>query len=326
MKKMKKIMPGLIFILTIAMISMFINDAMKVFVNLEALTIGILIGIIYNNTIKTQSVLLEGVHFSLKKLLMVGIILLGFKLDFGALFQLGSKVLLMVIILVPSVLILAVILGRLFKTPDKLATLIGVGSCICGASAVVAIAPTINAKDEDAVVAVSIVSFLGAVGVLVYSAVAISSPVTDVQYGVWSGISLHGVAHAIAAAFARGELAGEIGTFVKMARVVLLVPVTLVLGYLYNKENNHRQKAKFPMYVIYFILAGVVSTTGIVPDSLLQILTKLSSLLILMDMVAMGLTVDFMTIKNKGMKALLMGSLLFLITSIVTFWIAKSTL
>lgn len=323
-EKIRKIVPGLIFVLVVSMLSMFINDNIKDIINLEALTIGIIIGIIYNNTIRTQNVFKEGVKFSLKKLLKVGIVLLGFKLNFSSLLKLGPKVIIMVLIFVPCVLIIAVYLGKLFKTQDKLATLIGVGSCICGASAVVALAPTINADDEDSVVAVSIVSFLGAVGVLVYSAVGVTSNITNLQYGIWSGISLHGVAHALAAAFARGEAAGEIGTFVKMARVVMLVPVSLVLGIIYNKGNGKSKKAKFPMYVLYFIIAGVISSTGIIPGDVLKVLTKLSSIFILMAMVGMGLSVDFKSIRDKGMKALVVGSIIFLITSTSTFFIVKN--
>ncbi|MFA9397348.1 MAG: YeiH family protein [Clostridiaceae bacterium] len=324
MKKFKKIIPGIIFVFIFSVLSMYINDSIKDVINLEALTIGIIIGIVYNNTIKTQTVFQEGVKFSLKKLLKVGIVLLGFKLNFNSLAKLGPKVILMVLIFVPSVLIIAVLLGKIFKTQGKLATLIGVGSCICGASAVVALAPTINADDEDSVVAVSIVSFLGAIGVLVYSAIAVTSSMTNIQYGIWSGISLHGVAHAIAAAFARGDAAGEIGTFVKMARVLMLVPVSLVLGYIYNKGEKGSKKAKFPMYVLYFIMAGIISSTGIIPANIINILTKLSSMLILMAMVAMGLSVDFKSIKDKGMKALLIGSILFLITSTSTYLIVKT--
>lgn len=324
MEKIKKMIPGIIFVFLVSILSMYINDSIKNVINLEALTIGIIIGIVYNNTIKTQTVFKDGVKFSLKKLLKVGIVLLGFKLNFNSLLKLGPKVILMVLIFVPSVLVLSVLLGKLFKVQDKLATLIGVGSCICGASAVVALAPTINADDEDSVVAVSIVSFLGAVGVLVYSAIAVTSSISNIQYGIWSGISLHGVAHAIAAAFARGDTAGEIGTFVKMARVVMLVPVSLVLGFIYNKGNGGSKKAKFPMYVLYFIIAGIVSSTGIIPANILKILTKLSSIFILMAMVAMGLSVDFKSIKDKGMKALLIGSVLFLITSTSTYMIVKS--
>ncbi|WP_432402766.1 YeiH family protein [Wukongibacter sp. M2B1] len=316
MKNIKRYIPGIIFVLMISYVSMFLNEYLKAYINLESLTIAIIIGILYNNLVGTQDIFSDGVKLSLKKLLKVGIVLLGFKLNIHAILKLGPQILTMVIIYVPLALILAMILGKILKANNKLATLIGVGSCICGASAVVALTPCINADDDDSVIAVSIVSFLGTIGVLIYSAVAAGNlNLTEIQYGAWSGLTLHGVSHALAAAFALGDTAGEIGTFVKMARVLMIVPVSLVLGYLYNKENKDNQKAKFPMYVLYFILAGAINSLGIIPTSITKILTKLSSIFILMAMTAMGLSVNFKSIINKGIKALLIGTIIFIILS-----------
>lgn len=319
MKNIKKYISGIIFVLIISSLSIFLNNTITNYfnINLEALTIAIIIGIIYNNTIGTSDTLKYGVKFSLKRLLKIGIVLLGFKLNIYSIMKLGPKILVMVLIYVPLALTLAILLRKVFGVNKKLATLLGIGSCICGASAVVAMAPCINAEDDDSVIAVSIVSFLGAIGVLVYSAVAASGlSLSDVQYGVWSGISLHGVAHALAAAFARGDVSGEIGTFVKMTRVLMLVPVSIALGYLFNNDKSEvSKKAKFPMYVLYFIIAGVLNSFGVIPEGITKILTKTSSIFILMAMTAMGLSVDFKSLINKGVKAFLLGTLIFAILS-----------
>ncbi|CAH2212680.1 YeiH family protein [Tepidibacter aestuarii] len=323
MNKIKKILPGLLFVFLISTISMFINDSIKHIVNLEALTIGIIIGIIYNNTFKTTDVLKPGITFSLKTLLKWGIVLLGFKLNFRALIELGPKVVIMIVLYVPFVLILSYLFGKVFNINNKVAVLLGVGSGICGASAVVAMSSCINAEEDDSIVAVSIINFLGAIGVLAYSTIAITSSMSNLEYGIWSGISLQGVAHAIAAAFARGDQSGEIGTLVKMGRVVMLVPVSLVLSYLFNKENKE-SKVKFPMYILYFVLAGIISSLNILSLESIKILAKLSSIFILMAMVGMGLNVDIKSIKDKGIKALIMGSLLFLIISITMYFVSTA--
>ncbi|MDD4047510.1 MAG: putative sulfate exporter family transporter [Clostridia bacterium] len=316
MEKAKKYIPGIIFVLLISVISIMLNGALMKYINLEALTLAIIIGILYNNLVSTQDIFKAGVNFSLKKLLKIGIVLLGFKLNISSVLKLGPKILIMVIIYVITALLLSYLLGRLFKINNRLSALIGIGSCICGASAVVAMAPCINAKDEDSVIAVSIVSFLGAVGVIVYSAVAFSGlMLTPVQYGAWSGISLHGVAHAIAAAFAMGDVSGEIGTFVKMTRVIMLVPVSFILSIVFNKGNEKGEKAGFPMYVLYFILAGIINTTGVIPEGITALLVKTSSLFILMAMTAMGLSVNFSTIISRGVSALVSGTILFVILS-----------
>ncbi|WP_069649351.1 YeiH family protein [Caloranaerobacter ferrireducens] len=320
MENVKRLIPGILFVYLISFISIFINDSIKHIVNLEALTIGIIIGILYNNLLETREIFKPGIKFSAKKLLKVGIILLGFKLNFKSLLNLGPKVILMIIIFVPSVLIIAYFLGKLFKMNNKIPILIGVGSSICGASAIVAMAPCINADEDDSVVAVSIINFLGAIGVLMYSAIALASGISDIEYGIWSGMSLQGVAHAIAAAFARGSEAGEIGTFVKMGRVVMLIPVAMVLSFIFNKKEKS-SSVKFPMYIFYFIIAGIISSLGIIPNQLSMILVKLSSTFILMAMVGMGLSVDLKGIKDKGLKSFLFGLILFSLISITTNFI-----
>ncbi|WP_168198365.1 YeiH family protein [Crassaminicella thermophila] len=319
MNNIKKYMPGLIFVFIIGWVSKLLNERISPIMQLESLTIGIILGMIIKNTLGIKESFQSGVKFSLKKLLKVGIVFLGFKLNFSAIANLGPRVLLMVVIFVFGTFILVNLLGKAFKIDPKLATLIGVGSSICGASAIVAVTPCIDAKEEDSVLAVSVISFLGAIGVLSYSAVAVISPMTDIQYGIWSGISLQGVAHALAAAFAR-EGAGEIGTFVKMARVLMLVPVSIILGFIFNKSGTGK-RASFPMYVLYFIMAGILASTGILPEILIQFFTELSSWFILIAMIAMGLMVDFKDIKDKGIKVILLGCVLFSVLSVSTYFI-----
>lgn len=320
MQNIKKYAPGVVFVLVISILSMKLDGLLKAYINLEAVTIAIIVGILYNNTVGTPKTLQPGTRFSLKKLLKIGIVLLGFKLNVYAIMELGPKVIILVILFVPTVLTLAYLLGKLFGVNTKLATLLGVGSSICGASAIVALTPCIHGEEEDSVIAVSIVSLLGAVGVMIYSAIAASNAgLTPTQYGTWSGLSLQGVAHAIAAALAMGGESGEagqIGTFVKMTRVLMLVPVSVVLSYLFSRGGEgERKKAKFPMYVLYFIIAGIINSLGIIPDYIIKILTKTSGIFILMSMTAMGLSVNIKSIVGKGIKALLCGTVLFAIIS-----------
>jgi len=322
MEKIKKYIPGLVVVFVIAFMSKALDGYLSTWVKLEALTIGIILGMVYANTVGVQESLKSGIQLSLKKLLKIGIVLLGFKLNFKALIELGPKMSLVVVVFVPLVLITATFLGRKMGIGKKLAVLIGVGSSICGASAIVAMAPTINAEDDDAIIAVGVVSLLGAVGVLAYSAIAAVSSLTDIQYGLWSGLSLQGVAHALAAAFARGDVAGEMGTFIKMERVLMLVPMSVILGSIFaggDKNSEGKKRAAFPMYVLYFIIAGVVASTGLIPENIIKVLGKTSSYLILMAMIAMGLMVNFASLRAKGAKALVMGAGLFAGIAVVSF-------
>lgn len=321
MKKYKNILPGLILVTIIYFTAMkidsFLVDSFNIAI--EVLTIGIILGMLINNIFKIPTTFEGGIRFSLKKLLKLGIILLGFKLNFIALKTLGGPILIGILILVPSVLILSIILGKFFNIESRLAALVGVGSCICGASAIVAISPLIGADEEEAVISVSIISFLGAIGVLAYTGISNISSFNNLQFGIWSGLSLQGVAHALAAAFARGSQSGEIGTFVKMARVVMLVPVSIVLGLIFN-SNESEAKVQIPYYVILFILAGILNSIIEIPETLSFLLTKSSSIFISMAMISMGLSVHFKSILSRGKKTLVLGILVFLLIATSTYW------
>lgn len=319
----KKIIKGVFLVGVMYIIFSLLNDLLidKFNLALETLTIGIILGILLNNTVDLKDTYRPGIRFSLKKLLKVGIILLGFKLNFYSLLKLGPKILIMVLVFVPLVLLVSFYLGKMFKLDSKVSTLIGIGSCICGTSAIVALGPSVGASEEDSVISVSIVSFLGAIGVLLYSFIATISPINNLEYGIWSGLSLQGVAHALAAAFARGEAAGEIGTFVKMARVVMLIPVSIAMGFIFKTDNNQTGvKVKFPKYVLLFILAGILNSLVTIQPLLLKVLVKSSSVFIGMAMIAMGLSVNFSDLKEKGKEALLLGLILFLIIALSTYY------
>lgn len=316
---MKKYISGLILVSIIAITATVLGDWLMKWFQLEALTIAIIIGMLVRNTLSLPEFLNPGIKFALKKLLIYGIVLLGFKLNFDAIMSLGWSVILWIVLYMIFVFFMVYVLNKRFQMGTKLATLIGVGSSVCGAAAVIALAPSIEADEEDAVIAVSIVSFLGAIGVVVYAMIASTTQITDAQFGVWSGMTLHGVAHALAGAFSKSSLAGEIGTFVKMTRVLMLVPVSLILGTFFAGEKTTQKRAKVPVYVWLFILMGALNATGIVPIRFQEVAKTLSDVFILMAMTAMGLGVNFRDIKGKGGKAVVFGLVLFGITSSIAF-------
>ncbi|WP_026895902.1 YeiH family protein [Clostridiisalibacter paucivorans] len=335
---MKKNILGILFVAILSAISMAINKYFLGFI--ETLTIGILLGILISNILGIHPLLESGITFSLKKILKWGIVLLGVKLNFNNLISLGPWIVLIVIIMVVSALILSNILGKFGKLNSKLSTLLGVGSSICGASAIVAMGPVIDADEDDIAISVAIISLLGALGVIIYSLLTYILPLTDIQYGIWAGSSLQGVAHALAAAGARGtnSISMEIGTIVKMARVTLLAPVAMVLSYIFNnsKEPNGNKSVRFPLYVLLFILVGIIFTINSIYNffpitfiikgfkiDLVYILKKASSFFILMAMISMGLKVNFKAFKSKALTALLICTLVFFTLSTMSFFMVK---
>ncbi len=158
---------------------------------------------------------------------------------------------------------------------------------------------------------------------MVYSFIATHHVLDVQQFGVWSGISLQGVAHALAAAFAGGDKAGELGTIVKMGRVLMLVPVALFFSLRGRDAGDRKARVKFPYYVLFFVLCGVVNSLGIVPVGVTKVFAKASGWLILFAMTAMGLSVKFKAIRQSGVRSLIMGSVLFLVIAVSTFILVR---
>ncbi|MTI96256.1 MAG: putative sulfate exporter family transporter [Firmicutes bacterium] len=317
---LKQFIPGVVFVYILTLTARLLAGLISPVLELEALTIGIILGIILAGTVKLPETLRPGLNWSQKYLLAAGVVLLGFRLNLQALSEAGIRVLLLVLIFVPLVILAGVLIGKLTGTDTKVATMLGLGTAICGSSAVAALAPTLDADEEDTVLAVSVVSILGAAGLLIYSAAAVGYQGSDTGFGVWSGLTLHNVAHAIGAAFARSELAGEIGTVVKLARVAMLAIIAPLLGVMF-KSQKAGAKAGIPNYVLLFVAAAILGSmlplSGVVTD----VVSDISSTLITMAMIAMGLAVNFGTIRAKGGRALLAGTTLFAGASLVAFWL-----
>ncbi len=303
----------------------------KLFV-LETITLVILLGILYNNTIGTREVHIPGINFVMNKVIKFAIVFLGFKLNFTVLSGIGGAAFFLVICFVPIVILLAIKLGTFFGLESKTSLLIGIGSGICGVAAIMSLSPLVKAKKEEIIVAASVTSFLGAVGVILFSFFGYlkSFPLEPTEFGVWCGISMHGVSHAIAAAYSMGERAGEIGTVVKLARVLMLVPMSIFFTqYFRDKKVEEKESEKykikfawiqsFPLYVIMFILVMVINSFGIVPAGIANFFAELSNKLFLFTMTSLGLSLYLKSVLSTGIKGLKLGLLLFALVSVSSF-------
>ena len=164
MSFIRKNIPGVLFCALLAYISKFLTN----YIPLNSLTIGIILGMLYSNIVGLQKPLQSGTKYTVKKLLKLGIIFLGVSLDFVAIYESGLSILMLAITVVVIGIFIAPSIGKALGFNSKLATMLGVGSSICGTSAVVAVAPVIEADEGDTALAVAIISLMGAVGVLIY--------------------------------------------------------------------------------------------------------------------------------------------------------------
>lgn len=319
---MKKYIPGLFISLIISIIAFYINESLKAFVSLESVTIAIVIGIIINNFIKIDSKFNKGLNFASGSLLNLGIILLGFKINFSLLASIGKDYIVVLLFFIPFILYISMFLGKKLGINPKLSSLLGVGSSICGSSAIVAIAPVINADEDDTIVAATIINLMGVIGVLSYSFVINIVDLPYHEYGVFSGLSLQGVSHSLAAAFSHGEQAGQVATVIKMSRVLFLAPVAIVLGLVF-KGDKKTKSSLFPKYLIFFLFAILINSLNILPKYIVDILKDFSNHFILIAMSALGLKVNLKAFKTSGLKSLINGFSVFLIIIVISFLVVK---
>jgi uncharacterized integral membrane protein (TIGR00698 family) len=208
----------------------------------------------------------KGTSFAVKRLLKLGIILLGLGLSLQAVVQAGSGALLVIIVVVAAALVATRALGRALGVHDKLATLIAVGMGICGASAIVAAAPAIDAGDEDVSYSIAVITVFGVLAIFAYPLIGTALALSDAQFGAWAGVAIHETAQVVAAGFAYSETAGCIATVVKLTRTTLLAPLVLVLGIMHaadrRRDNRVNYSAMFPWFIAGFLAMAVLRTIG----------------------------------------------------------------
>jgi uncharacterized integral membrane protein (TIGR00698 family) len=212
-------------------------------------------------------------------------------------------------------------LGRLIGVERKLAELIAAGTSICGASAVIATNTVTRAADEDVAYAVACVTVFGSIAMFVYPLLPGLLQLDPHAFGLWSGASIHEIAQVVAASFQDGHAAGEFGTIAKLARVTMLAPVVISLGYLAarharrNGDDTSAASAPMPWFVLGFIAMVVVNSLVSIPDDARGVIVTFTTFLLAMALAAMGLETDIRKLCAKGVRPLLLGAGAFLFIS-----------
>ncbi|MCK1993388.1 YeiH family putative sulfate export transporter [Peribacillus muralis] len=284
------------------------------------LVLAILIGVAWKYIFGVPAYAASGTNYSSKVLLRVGIILLGMRLNLKDIFIAGPRTFAVGAISLVFAILVVYGLTRLFKVDKKLGILTACGTGICGAAAILAISTQIKAKEKETAVAVATVAVLGTTFTFGYTILYPLLGLSHPGYGIFAGATLHEIAHVIAAAAPGGNEAVDLAVMVKLTRVALLIPVALLIGFLMNwKErsagvNKSSWKSlQIPWFIFGFLFMSTLNSSGIVPESVTEILVTLSYILMAMSMAGLGLNIDLWTFKKYGAKpfaAGLIGSIL----------------
>lgn len=288
------------------------------------LIIAIIVGVTWRALMGIPAHASAGIRFASKKLLQLGIILMGVRLNLNAIFTAGPQIILLDV----SVIVLAIgiiyYLGRIYRVEKKLALLTAVGTGICGAAAIAAIAPTIKSDEDETVVSVATVAILGTFGSIIYILLQPYLGLSLKEYGIFAGATLHEVAHVVAASQPFGSAAADMAILTKLGRVAMIVPVTLVTSFWFNlrikdKEKSGINEITIPWFIFGFIAMSCLNTVGIIDKKLVSLMLQASAIILTVAMAGMGLSVNLKMFRRMGQKAFLIGIIGSVIISIAGF-------
>ena len=325
---------GILFVALFSMAAMFIADY-PIFKRLaiSPLIIGILIGVFYANTLRSKlpQEWVPGILFSTKTLLRVAIIFYGFRLTFQNIADVGLSGILVSAIMVTTTFIIGYIVGtKVFKFDKETTILISAGSSICGAAAILATEPVINAKPYKSVIAVSTVVIFGTLSMFLYPIVYKAGyiPFNHTEMGLYVGGTIHEVAHVVGAGSAIGELVAKNAVIVKMLRVMLIAPFLIILSIWLAKtgkniKNKSRTKITIPWFAVLFIVVAGFNSLNIVPGTIISDINSLDTFLLTMAMTALGMETNVKKFKGVGPKPIYIASALYVWLVIGGYFITK---
>ena len=276
------------------------------------LILATIIGMLVHNLRGTPAIANAGVTFSLKRVLRVGIILLGFQLMLSQVAAVGVTGIAIILVTLAATFLFTKALGRVMGVDPKLAELIGAGTSICGASAVIATNTITEGSDADVAYAVACVTVFGSLAMLLYPLLPGVLHLSPRAFGLWSGASIHEIAQVVAASFQDGQSAGEFGTVAKLTRVMMLAPLVIGLGLFAARKARgaagERAAPPMPWFVLGFIAVMLLnSVIRVAPSEKAQIV-NLTNFLLSMALAAMGLATDFAKLKREGWKPLALAA------------------
>jgi uncharacterized integral membrane protein (TIGR00698 family) len=274
-----------------------------------ALVLAILFGMVWRISFGIQDQSAVGITFSSKQLLRLGIIFLGMRLNLLSIVEAGFAMFISAVMVVCVTILTVAAISNKMNLDKNIGLLTACGTGICGAAAIVAIAPQMKAKDEEIAVSVAVIAILGTLFTFLYVLIAPFLPFTDVEYGFFAGASLHELAHVLAAADAGGKTAVDMAVVMKLTRVVLLVPVAMVIG-IYYHGNKYKSEERIswsglpiPWFIVGFLAMSTINTFVYIPEHVTTLFVTLAYILIGMAMAGLGLNVDFKAFRQYGVKA-----------------------
>ena len=305
---------------------------------LEALVFAILLGVAVRSVWTPPSALRAGIEFSAKTLLEIAVVLLGASVSVRALLAIGPELIAGIAVVVVVAIAASYAISRALGLPQRMAILVACGNSICGNSAIAAVAPVIGANGEDIASSIAFTAVLGVIVVLVLPLFVPLLQMSLTQYGVLAGLTVYAVPQVLAATLPIGALSNQVGTVVKLVRVLMLGPVVLLMSLVASKLRNetdapvpqaaagvHVKPARpalhklVPWFIIGFLVVAGVRTAGWIPEPVLHPTAVVANLLTTLSMAALGLGVDIRVVAKAGPRVTAAVTLSLIVLGAISF-------
>jgi uncharacterized integral membrane protein (TIGR00698 family) len=279
--------------------------------------LGITLGILTTTFWKLPDRSHKGIKFTPKYIFQLAVVLLGFDMVAANVIRVGQQSLLVILLTVTAAFLTAFLVGRLLQINQKLTTLIGVGTAICGGSAITAASSAINADDQDISYSISTIFLFNGIAVFLFPLVGHFLHLSDTGFGMWAGTAINDTSSVVAAGFSFSNAAGNFATIVKLTRSLMIVPVTLALAFVTSRGRQNQQTFNFvrvfPWFVLGFLAAAVLNSTNWIPTPINGTLAQAGKFLIIAAMAAIGLNTSVQSFFKVCPRALFLGAATWLV-------------
>lgn len=340
---------GLHMVFGVAVVSRFLHNSITnplLNKTISEILIAVLLGLYLGNVFPLSRELRAGARFALQRLLRLGIILLGLRLSLQDVAATGLTALILVIVCISTALALAYLAGQILHVPPRLAALIGVGTAICGNTAIIATAPVIDADEEEMGFAVATITLFGLLAVLAFPIIGHAIGLTERAFGLWSGTAVNDTSQVVAVSAIYGDSALDVATIVKLTRNTLMVPLIILFGLIYSRGLRKKMsptaeratrldwKSIVPGFVLGFLAMALLRTLGVaaglLPQSvanpaeletaaaMLKSVDEISKFLILMALTGVGLNTNLPSLRRLGLKPLLAGTFVAILLALAS--------
>jgi uncharacterized integral membrane protein (TIGR00698 family) len=329
------VLPGLALSVMVALLARLAHQALPhgLAAAVGEVILAVLLGLLIGNTIGVPPLFAPGVRFSFHAVLRIAIVLLGASFSVQQVASIGGRAVIMVVVLMTIALLAAHLLGRAARVPPRLATLIGVGTAVCGNSAIVATAPVIGAHDDEVSFAVATNTLFGTLAVFLYPLLGHAFHLGDPAFGTWAGSAVNDTSQVVATGFAFSDGAGRIATAVKLTRNALMGVVIVLMGILHGRgggaaddSRDHpsrparaggfgtRVKQSIPLFVVGFLAMAALQSAGVlraisirVGHDVAALMENWARILILIALAGVGLSTRLAAMRRAGLRPFYIG-------------------